>query len=280
MNPTLRFDSVVATADYADGTLAGLVETWSADRRSLRFDGLLPMDLRLKQVENRIPDKPRRIEIVADAFPAAMVLPALTGLEDVGGSVSGVVTIAGTRSSPEPEGSLRLENASGFVEALGIRLSSLNVDAVVSPDGKVAVEGTGRSGVGTMRVSGTVDASRPENLPLDLAFWPRGFQVVDRPDMDVAVSGDSITLTGSFNYPLIEGQVEVNDGEVDLEEFQRSAERVDFYDPVLFSAATVGIGSDDPDESDSAPWARNPFLQNLVVFIDMHVGRGNWLKSR
>lgn len=278
VNPTLRFDSVVVTGDYADGVLASLVETWSDDRRSLRFDGTIPMDLRLTTVENRMPDEPRRIEIVADDFPAAMILPALADLDEVGGAVSGVVTIAGTRTSPRPDGNLRLEGGTGYLEALGIRLTSVDVDARVSSDGTVAVEGAGRSGGGTIRVSGTVGASRPENPPLDLAFWPRGFEVVDRPDMVVAVSGDSITLTGSFNSPLIEGRVEVNDGTVFLEEFQRSAERVDFYDPALFSAATR-IASDDLDE-EAALRARNPFLQNLVVFVDMHVGRGNWLRSR
>ncbi len=278
VNPRFQFDSVVATGDYADGVLASQVETWSDDRRSLRFDGRVPMDLRLKTVENRIPDEPRRIEIVADAFPAAMVLPALADLDEVGGTVSGVVTIAGTRTSPERDGNLRLEDGTGKIEALGIRLTSVDVDARVSSDGIVAVKGSGRSGEGTIRMSGTVDAGRPDDLPLDLAFWPHEFEVVDRGDMKVALTGDSITLTGSFNSPLIEGRVEVNDGAVFLEEFQRSAERVDFYDPALFSAATR-IGSDDPEE-ESALRARNPFLQNLGVFIDMNVGRGNWLRSR
>ena len=277
VNPTFRFDSVAVTGDYADGVLAGLAETWSDDRRSLRFDGRVPMDLRLTTVENRMPDQPRRIEIVADAFPAAMVLPALTDLDEVGGTVSGVVTIAGTRTSPERDGNLRLEDGTGYLEALGIRLTSVDIGARVSSDGTVAVEGTGRSGGGTIRVSGTVDASRPDDLPLDLAFWPHEFEVVNRSDMKVALTGDSITLTGSFNSPLIEGRVEVNDGTVFLEEFQRSAERVDFYDPALFSAATR-IGSDDPEE-ESALRARNPFLQYLSVFIHMNVDRGK-LRSR
>ncbi len=281
VNPTLRFDSMVATGDYADGILASRVETWSGDRRSLRFDGAVPMDLRLTGVEDRIPDEPRRIEVVADAFPAAMVLPALTDLEEVGGTVSGVVTIAGTRSAPQPGGNLRLENASGYLEALGIRLSSVFVDARVSPGGIIALEGRARSGAGTMQVKGTADIGQAEILPLDLAFWPREFEVVDRPDMVVAVSGDSITLTGSFNYPLVEGQVEVNDGTVFLEEFQRAAERIDFYDPALFSAATVQIGSGDGrGEVGAALRAPNPFLQNLRVLVDLHVGPGNWLRSR
>lgn len=277
---SLSFDSVAASGDYADGTLASLIESWSAGRRSLRIDGTVPMDLRLAAVEDRMPDEPRHIELMADAFPAAMVLPALTGLEQVDGTISGVVTIDGTRTSPEPDGNLRLEDATGFIEELGIRLASVNVDARLSPDGTVAVEGTGMSGDGTMRVSGTVDAGQPDDFPLDLAFWPTEFKIVDRRDMEIAVSGDSITLSESFNYPLVQGRLEVNEGTVFLEEFQRAAQTIDFYDPVLYRAATERIGTGEGEGDGGTVPPRNPFLQNLRVLVDLHVGPGNWLRSR
>lgn len=238
------------------------------------------MDLRLQRVDDRIPDEPLHLRIAADAFPAAMIVVPLTDMEEVDGSISGDVAISGSPSRLQPDGNLRLENATGFIEALGVRLDSVNVGARLSPDGTVAVEGTGISGEGTMRVSGTVDASQPEDFPLDLAFWLREFQIVDRRDMEVAVSGDSITLSESFNYPLIEGLLEVNDGTVFLEEFQRAAQTIDFYDPVLFSAATVEIGSEGRESSEGAIRPRNPFLQNLRVLVDLHVGPGNWLRSR
>lgn len=277
---TLSFDSVAAEGRYADGALSSLVESWSGGSRSLRIDSRLPMDLRLATVENRILDEPRHIELVADEFPAAMILPALTGLEEVDGTLSGEVTIAGTPSSPRPDGTLRLENATGYSEPLGVRLVSVDVSARLSPDGTVALSGTGRSGSGTVRLSGTVDARRRDDLPLDLAFWPREFQVVNRRDMEIAVSGDSIILTGTFNYPLVRGRLEVNDGTVFLEEFQQAAQTIDFYDPVLFTAATRAIGAVGGEAGDGTVRPRNPFLQNLRVLVDLHVGPGNWLRSR
>ena len=276
-----RFDSVAADANYAAGSLTGLLESWIGGRRSLHLQGTAPIDLRLAAVEKRIRDDSVRFDVVADRFPAATVLTVLTDLEEAAGIITGEVTISGKTSNLEPDGTLHLEDATGYIDALGVRLSSVNVDMRLSPDGTVAVDGTGRSGDGEVRVSGIVDAAHPDDdFPLDLAFWPRALEIVNAPDMVVAVSGDSITLTGSFNYPKIEGRLEVNDGTVFLEEFQRSAERVDFYDPALFSAATRQIGSGDPEEEAAALRARNPFLQNLAVFVDMHVGRGNWLRSR
>ena len=276
---SLRSDSVAASGSYADGVLAGLFDSWTAGRRSLHVAGTLPMDLRLAMVEDRIPDEPLHLEIMADAFPAAMVIVPLTDMDEVDGTLTGLVTISGSRSDLQPDGEVRLENATGFIEALGVRLASVDAGARLSPDGTVAVEGTAMSGEGTMRMSGTIDAGEPDSIPWDLAFWPRGFQVVNRRDMRIAVSGDSITLSESFVSPLIQGRLEVNDGTVFLEEFQRAAETIDFYDPVLFMAATRAIGGE--EESDNgAVRRRNPFLQNLRVLVDLHVGPGNWLRSR
>lgn len=277
---TLHFDSVAAGGDVAEGVLTSRIESWSGGRRSLHVDGTLPLDLRLAPVEDRLPDGPRRIEIMADSFPAAMVLPGLTGLEEVDGAISGVVTVAGTRSSPRPDGNLVLADASGFIEALGVRLTSVDVGARLSSDGIVALEGTAASGQGTMRMNGTVDVSQPGSLPLDLAFWPREFQIVNRRDMEVSVTGDSVSLSESFVSPLVQGRLEVNDGTVFLEEFQRVAQTIDFYDPVLFTAATRAIGLTAEERDDRSVRPRNPFLQNLRVLVDLHVGPGNWLRSR
>lgn len=276
----VRFDSVVAGVTYADGELDGLLNSWTAGSRPLYVDATAPLDLRLAAVEKRIRDDSAQFDIVVDRFPAATVLSVLTDLDEIAGTISGGVRFSGLTSNLEPRGMLHLENATGYLEALGVRLSSVNVDARLARDGTVSLEGTGVSGDGWVRVSGTVDASHPDDS-LELAFWPREMQVVNRPDMVMAVSGDSIVLTGSMNYPRVEGRLEVIDGTVFLEEFQRSARRIDFYDPVLFTAATRQIGSDDGEEEETAELRTpNPFLQNLRVLVDLHVGPGNRLRSR
>ena len=268
----LRFDSASAHARYAGRTINGRAASWTDGRETLTLAGELPLDLRFAS-ENRLPDEPIDLKFKADSFPLALVLGVLDELEEVDGTVAGTLQLQGTRTAPSPSGCLRVEGGTGLVEPLGVRLASADVELTVSPDGKVDVAGSLESG-GTMRIKGVVNASQPLDPTFDLAFWPQEIQVVNRRDMEAAVTGDSLTLTGSYTAPFVEGTLAVESGTVYLEEFQRSAEMLSFYDRTLFEAAAEGAG---PDAIAQRP---NPFLANLRVLVELQVGRGNWLRSR
>ena len=269
----LRFDSVSAEGSYAGRTMNVQAGWWTGARKTLSVAGDVPLDLRFA-AEDRVPDEPIDLEIATDSFPLALVLGAVNGLEEVDGILAGDVRLRGTRTALSPDGKIRVEGGTGLVEALGVRLSSGDVEMTLIPDGKVSVTGSLESGGGTVQVEGVVVASQPLDPEFDLAFWPRGLQVVNRRDMEAAVTGDAVTLTGFYTAPFVEGTLKVDGGTVYLEEFQRSAETLSFYDRSLFEAATEGAGPD------AVAVGRNPFLANLRVLVEMHVGRGNWLRSR
>ncbi len=274
---TMRFDSVTMAGSYANGTIATEIESWQNRRRTLRVAGDAPLDLRVGAVEARIPDREVALAIAADSFPARMLLGVPRGLEEVDGTVTAEVALGGTASDLEPDGTIRLHNVAALVAPFGVRLSGVEMDLGLRPDGVVAVRGRGASG-GTIDVEGTIDLGQlADSVPLDLTFRPRGFQVVDRADMEAAVSSDGVTLTGSYAFPLISGAVTVEDGTVFVEEFQRTSEVVDLYDPALFMAATEPIGPDWAEDDADPPL---PFLQNLRVLVNMRVERGNFLRSR
>ena len=269
---SLRFDSASAEGRYARRTAQLRAGWWTGERRTLAVTGAVPLDLRFASAD-RLPDEPMDLQIGVDSFPLAAALAVVDGLTETSGTIAGDLRLRGTRSAPSPAGELRVENGAALVESLGVRLSSAQVQMDVGPDGKVRVDGSLESG-GVVHVRGVVDAGQPLDPGFDLAFWPRGLQVVNRRDMEAAVTGDSIVLTGSYTAPFVEGALEVEGGTVHLEEFQRSAETLSFYDRSLFEAATDGAGPT------ALTVARNPFLANLRVAVEMHVGRGNWLRSQ
>ena len=277
---TLSFDRVAMAGSYSGLELDADVEAWSGGVRNLLATGTLPLDLRLVSVADRIPDEPLDLRVETDSFPAAMILGGLDGLEGIEGTVTGDVTLRGRPSALQPDGSLQLRGGEATLAAFGTRMTETVIDLDLDPSGVVAVAGSAVSG-GTLEVRGTVDlAGVQDDVGLELAFWPREFQVVDRPDLEAAVTGDSLVLTNTFNYPLILGAVQVVDGTVFIEEFQRTSEIVDLNDPVLFSAATVQFGPGGEASGDEPVGDRVPFLQNLRLDVDLALGRGNWLQSR
>lgn len=272
---SLRFDRIEADGAYAARSVELQAESWTDGRRTLAVAGTAPLDLRLTGLEDRVPDEAINLNAVADSFPLALLLGSLASLEGVVGTVSGSLAVKGRPSAPAPSGELRIENGAAFVAPLGVALSDAQASLALGPDGTVEVEASATSG-GTVQVSGTVNVSNPRDPEFDLVFSPRGLQVVDRRDMEAAVSGDTIALTGLFSAPYVEGALNVDGGTVFLEEFQRSAQTVDLYDQAFFDAATARIGGDD----DGSVRSRNPFLANLRVLVQMRVGRGSWLRSR
>ncbi len=278
----LASDRVVAQASYARQRASGRLESWTNGRASLAIEGSLPLDLALADVEARVPDGPIDLLATADSLSARTALRPFAVLEDVNGAVHGRIRILGRRILGRPsdlryDGRLELRDASALVGALGVRLSGANLRLDFDRDVTATVVGSAESG-GTVAVQGALDASDLADVGFDLAFWPQGLRVVDRRDVEAAVSGDSIALTGSFRDPRIEGRLVVEGGTVFIEEFRRARQAIDFYDPDLFAAATARIGSES-EATEREVRARSPFLRNLDVAIDMDVD-GGWLRSR
>ncbi|MDH3222841.1 MAG: hypothetical protein OEO23_03925, partial [Gemmatimonadota bacterium] len=196
----LDIEGISGDAHYQDTTATGQVEFRNQGRVTLAAEGSIPADLRLVEVEERFPDRDLNLDIRAESFPLATLLSVLDNVEEVGGTVSGNVRVGGRLSDLEPEGDLVARDGTMVLTSLGIRLDRVNVGMDLAPDGTVAVEGGGRSG-GSVDVRGTIDLSELRNPVFDLAFWPRELQVVDRRDIEAAVSGDSIALTGPFDAP-------------------------------------------------------------------------------
>ncbi len=269
----LAADRISGAGSYGGRTVNARVEAWMGDRRVLLAEGAGPADLRMRSVETRLPDGPIDVKVDADSLPVSLLLGTLNGVEDLDGVLGGTVTFSGVPSAVEPGGSLVLSGGQAGLTALGIRVVDTELDLNLQKDGTVRIIGSGRS-EGTMEVRGSVGLSDIRNPTLDLAFWPRGFTVVSRRDMEATVSGDSIALLGTFDFPFIEGDVRVDEGAVFLDEFERVAQVVNFYDP-FFSQAVQDVN---PDEEGLE--GRNPFLQHLRVSVGMTLGRDSWLRSR
>jgi hypothetical protein len=86
-----------------------------------------------------------------------------------------------------------------------------------------------------------------------------------------------VVLTGSYTDPEVSGSVRVEEGEMFLDEFARTAEVVDLSDALIMEDIVDTTLVSLRPVIDAA---QNPFLQNLFVQVDLEIGRDFWLRSR
>jgi translocation and assembly module TamB len=272
---TLRLSSLSGSLDYADRASQFRMEGSDGSRRVVSMSGTLPLDLALTDVEQRQIDVPMDVRVTADSIDAAIALAYLATLEDVAGTLSADLVIGGTTREPQPSGTVRLANGGWTISALGVRHEGLQGELGVRPDRSVEVRL--EAGGGRSSVTGTMAFDSIANPELDLVVSMNQFQAVSRRDIEGMLSG-AFSVTGTYQRPVAEGQLTVNQGTLFVEEFQRAADIVDLRDPSLFAdgfAVDTTVFVTQPILAS----LRNPFLDNLSVDIDLSVPRDLWIRS-
>jgi hypothetical protein len=240
-----------------------------------RASGFFPADLRLRPDSSRMPVGPVDLRISADSFPAATVLVFMQAMEEVEGTLSGDIHLAGTSADLEPTGDLYLTGGSALLPGLGVRHRGVEAHLVLTPDGVVEVDGSLRSG-GSARVTGTVRLRDPLSDPgLALNIDALDFLAVNRRDVQARLSG-SLAITSTYRRPQVVGDLTVEQGVLIVEEVARSVEVVDLSDPAFFNVVDTTLVTLRPLILAS----QNPFLQNLRLNVNLTMAQDSWLRGR
>jgi len=242
-------------------------------QRLFYAEGFIPVDLGFGEVEERFPDGAIDLTVAADSLPASMALAFIESLEEVQGTLDGRIRIQGTAGDLRPSGEIHLADGGISIPGIGLRPSNLTVDLRVREDFRVEVYAQALAGAGA-EVTGTIGLAEWTDPELDLVMATSGFQVVDRRDLTARIAGE-VRLAGPFSAPRVTGSVEVERGELFLEEFIRGAEVIDLSDPRFFDVVDTMIVS-----GPSADSSQNAFLQNLLVDVDLSLEQDFWIRSQ
>lgn len=269
----VSIDRLEGKLDHAGREVAVDLDVRDGGRRVLRVEGDWPFAFTLDGSTPDVSDHPVALTVTADSLPAALVLALLEDLEDTRGTISGRLAVGGTARSLEPRGVLELNGGAWTVGALGVRQQQVEAVFDVQADRIVEVEARGRSG-GTVEVRGrvTLDSLTSPGLDLDIAL--SSFNAVDRRDIAGAVSG-ALELQGRYGQPRILGTLQVERGDLFLDEFARNVGVVDLSDPRFFTFIGEELLTSRPLLAET----RNPFMDNLLVNIDLAVERNAWIRS-
>lgn len=141
----------------------------------------------------------------------AFVEPFVREARQVRGRLDGDLRLAGTPAAPKIEGTLTLADGHAKLVTPGIELKELTMKITGRGDGPLAVEGSAKSGEGTLVLAGTVE---PSTAPptADLTLKADNFQAAAIPaarawigaDLHLVSDASGVKLTGEINVPKAE----------------------------------------------------------------------------
>jgi translocation and assembly module TamB len=203
---TLRFGAASLTAaSDATGSRAAFAIGWDSGNAlevsvsAVGFDPLRPDTTRplMGHLRVRAPDLARLAAFVP-------------GLDRTAGRLEGDVEFSGTVGRPEGEGEIRLREGRAGFPALGVSLEDARFTLHAAPGGGSTLEGSIRSGKGTLAIRGTADFARPGHPVAELRFSGKDFQAANTREADVHVSpdiqmkldGTRLDLSGQLDVPF------------------------------------------------------------------------------
>lgn len=133
---------------------------------------------------------------------------AVPGLDDTRGQLAADFKISGRLMRPDLDGEAKLTGGSAVFTALGMKLEDAALTLRAEPGRSVALNGTVRSGKGTVALDGTADLSTPGKPTAAFTIKGKDFQVAGTREADVRVTPDlAVKLTPE--RVDVSGQVDV-----------------------------------------------------------------------
>ena len=201
----VRAQAGAGGAGHADAglTLAG-VGTMSANLQIPRMAAGTP--LKSQPLAGRIDVNLSNLAFV-EGFVPDLNRPA--------GTLAGGYTLSGSVGNPRFVGEATLRDGRADIPRFGLELRSFQLKATGDGGGALAIDGSLRSGPGTLTIKGRAGVPGPET-PIRLAIQGKRFQVSDTEEISALVSPD-LTFVSQGNRMDLTGDVTVVDSKVNIE---------------------------------------------------------------
>ena len=267
-------DSLSGNGTYRDRVFEGAFGGWSGGERLVSGTGAIPLDLTLRDMEDRRVDEPMRVALRAEDVPAGLLGFLAPGFTGITGNVAGEVEVAGTPLRPEHQGQFTLGNGQGRFGPAGVTYSDATLRATLPGGSRVDVYADFRTSTGTGRIRGSLDFEELRDPLFDLELVARRLEATRRRDV-VAIADGTVHLGGRYSRPVLStpDRLRVIQGELNLAEIWRQYQIVQL-DTSLFQVI-------DTAQVAFRPAGRSAFLDNLVVQnASIALDRDVWLRSR
>lgn len=281
---TAHFPYFTVRGRYAGRRLETDVDVYRNGRTVLSGTAVLPVDLALVPVAQRLLPEPLTGHVRADSLDLGILEALSPQFTRASGAASTELELAGTWDRPRLTGSLRLAHGDLGLSRAGIRLRDVTADVTFAPE-RIAISRlsmkSGSQPNSAMTVTGTIQVPNykdPRSYAFDLSIAARNFQVVDRRSVARLELSGALDLSGTLRQPVLGGTLTLDRGTFYISDLSQK-QVVDLNDPELYNVvdtslvATRGLFQNLPPLLDSA-------LTSLrVPSLQVRVGDDVWLRS-
>lgn len=270
-------DAVVSLApDGKGGTYAGLHAM--VDGRPFSATVTLPFVTEDLARWDEVQQRPLEGQLQASGLPLQLVQGLDVGLADLAGTLDIEARLGGTVGAPQARGRLTVSDGAARVDAAGLRLSQVRLEASLEGDqvtvhdlvATTAPAWRSLERPGTLRGRGTARLGGAGLLAVDVTLEPDGLWVLATSDMDVAVSGE-LRVTGDSPALGVGGRLRVEEASVEVasDTFSSTSYTLD---------PGIELVRDDADAPPPPPQAVGSFLEDLLVEVEVDLNRRAFLE--
>lgn len=250
-----RADALFSELTYQDNRAFGQIGARFGRGRTY-LEGVVDLDV----------DDPEReidIRLVSEALPLSAFGGFLPQLTDIDGEMSGQIWMTGLTRDVELNGNMLASSGQFTVPALNRGLKGVTLELDVSPESITFDRFDGSGETGRLSVSGRIDLNPIdfERLlewtllgPMDLEIKAENFDAAATPDVKATIDG-MVKLTGTFNRPVLSGNIALQKAEVRLLSMLQA-----------------------PPDPESI-WRTVPFFENLQTDLSVTSERQLWVRD-
>ena len=273
-----QLPDATATARYAERRLVLDGEGRDDARVVARVRASLPLELALEGVSgSRHIDGPLDVAATLDSLSLATLPFPARSFRDVGGVVTGRVSVAGTWRAPMYGGGGSLRGGAVTAVSTGMRVTDAVADLSVVGD-TVRLDSLVARARGPMRASGTIDLHDRSRPYVTLVASGEDLRVMDQRRGELDVDAD-VRAEGPLSELRLSGGGELKGGYLALKQFRKDLLRV--KPPGELSSFAVYDTSAPPNDSARVALAsRIPRKFAMVGDLSLVIDRGNYYRNR
>ncbi|HEX5437897.1 MAG TPA: translocation/assembly module TamB domain-containing protein [Gemmatimonadaceae bacterium] len=272
---------------YANERLDAALQVLRDSQPVLSATGVLPMDLALHPVEQRMLPDSLTGRIYADSVDLSMLEAISSELTGVRGRASTDLTIGGTWRHPTLTGRLMVHDGEATIPRAGVQLRMADADLVFAHD-SIAVRQlsavSGQDDGDRLDVSGTVhvpDYASIDSTSFNLAFAAHNFAAFDQRTLSRLELSGRVRLTGAFDQARLTGAMTVDRGTVYLPDLssRRNVVALDENDPDFYDVVDTTFGQNRGIVPQVSPRVKEFMTHLQVPDLRIQIGDDVWLRS-